>query len=297
MPNLVPLEEEEDDFDFIAIDDFTGGESSTSSSSHDLHPIEEQPSKSTNSDLAASILEGFFYGSNATPKTSTKQEETPHQEHGNTSPRSTILNSVCSCPQVHGLLDSPSFQHCYQSSSSLPASPLLLPPKKRPSLKKIQSTASMSSAKRNVSFTDISVREYDVELSDHPSCSFGPPIQLGWAYEETETTSVEDYEVTRSPQRKKEVHELVLSYYARRRRLKQSGYKRQEIKNAQREVDRIKRERLITEFFLPAARLDETLERVLGNVKGWFRPRPAEEEVYVCRIHSPQLGRSSPTQQ
>lgn len=154
-------------------------------------------------------------------------------------------------------------------------------------LKQQQSEPNLTSSKldRSVSFTDISVREYDVELSDHPSCSYGPPIQLGWDYLEEMTTSVENYEVTRNPQRRRDVHELVLSYNARKRRLKQSGYNRDDIKAVEKEVDRVKRERLITAFFLPASAIDETVERMFLFLKDVFVRPFQQQPATVCRLH------------
>ena len=153
--------------------------------------------------------------------------------------------------------------------------------------------SSLSNSKRNVSFTDISVREYDVELSDHPSCSYGPPIQLGWDYEEKEPTTVEDYEVTRSPHRRQNVHDLVLSYNARKHRLKHCSkqrYDKRDIAAAEKEIDKIKRERMITEFFLPAMVIDETIEKVCGYVKQVFqgpqRATSATASCRRCKIHS-----------
>jgi BRCT domain type II-containing protein len=50
----------------------------------------------------------------------------------------------------------------------------------------LKTSASNRSLNRNVSFTNLSIREYNVELGDNPSCSFGVPISLGWDYEEQE---------------------------------------------------------------------------------------------------------------
>lgn len=301
-----PIDEEDDDFNFIAIDELMDDsqQSTSSSSTSSLYPMVEQQQPS-DADLAVSILEGFFFGARnvihksavvVPPATNCTSSILSCQDLRTASPTSALLHPVCSCPNLHTSTGSSpvylstSVQH--DSTNSLTAS---LQPPKRPALKQQQqqrprSNSDLTNSKLNVSFTEISVREYDLELSDHPSCSYGPPIQLGWDYQETQKTSVEDYEVTRSPHRR-EVHDLVLSYNTRRRRLKQSGYRKSDIQRAQQEVDRIKRERLITEFFLPASAIDETLEKVVENVKGWFRPtttRPNTPAV-VCQIHSPRL--------
>ncbi|CAB9496890.1 expressed unknown protein [Seminavis robusta] len=271
---------------------------STSTSSLLLAPIDEQQPDSA--DRAVAILENFFFGGCTMPKPTLKAVSSTAAvaswEGDSSSINSCPVESspscvsqlpVCSCEQKYlftGLHNVTQSQQDVeqQSPNSLRRSSSCSPKPKKASLKKLNSANSLNSSKRNVSFTEISVREYDVELSDHPSCSFGPPIQLGWDYQEKETVPVEDYEVTRSPQRR-EVHELVLSYNARRRRLKQSGYKKKEIKTMEKEVDRIKRERLVTEFFLPASAIDETFERVFVGIRELWRPKKRRDSS--CEVH------------
>jgi hypothetical protein len=114
----------------------------------------------------------------------------------------------------------------------------------------------------------LEVREYNIALSDHPSCSYGPPIQLGWDYRQKKAVQVEEYEETRSQQPRRGRHELVLSYNVRRHLLlKRAGYSDQDLEEAISEVDRIKRERTVTQAFLPVSQLDETIEHVLDHVK------------------------------
>ena len=57
----------------------------------------------------------------------------------------------------------------------------------------------MSTKKKSVTkvtFSTIEIRGYNMVLGDNPSCSRGPPIQLGWSYhvELPSTTSVDEYE-------------------------------------------------------------------------------------------------------
>jgi hypothetical protein len=157
-------------------------------------------------------------------------------------------------------------------AQSLPACSGNLP--RKGSLKRISSlysnanSDSSSSLKRNVSFSSLEVREYNIALSDHPSCSYGPPIQLGWDYRQKKAVQVEEYEETRSQQPRRGRHELVLSYNVRRHLLlKRAGYSDQDLEEAISEVDRIKRERTVTQAFLPVSQLDETIEHVLDHVK------------------------------
>lgn len=148
---------------------------------------------------------------------------------------------------------------------------------KKPSLKKISSIgtgmskriASEGNFHRTVSFSSLSIREYPPAISDNPSCSFGPPVQLDWEYEAEQTHPIDLYEQSRQPRRAS--HDLLLSYYDRRFLLiKQAGYSRKEVTEAMKAADRVKRERMLTDLFLPAQALDETVENFLDFVKRFF---------------------------
>jgi hypothetical protein len=142
------------------------------------------------------------------------------------------------------------------------------------------SCGSMSSLKRNVSFHQLEIREYSVALSDHPSCSYGPPVQLGWDYRDRAAIPVETYEAHRPPRRA--THEMILSYNLRRYLLLQrAGYTTTEIRAAMREVERVKRERLVTDLLLPASMLDETLEEMRDRVKQMFG---RSQQDTVCNL-------------
>jgi hypothetical protein len=152
------------------------------------------------------------------------------------------------------------------------------------------SSNNINGMKREISFGNLEIRQYDVALSDHPSCSYGPPVQLSWEYqrENVVVLPVDSYELTRSPRRDK--GDLVLSYNDRRHMLlKQAGYSKKEVKQAMKEVDRVKRERLVTDMLLPASILDEAVEASVDYVKQFFlpslQPPPLHEEQ---QVHRPQ---------
>jgi hypothetical protein len=151
---------------------------------------------------------------------------------------------------------------------------------RKPSLKNISSKSRFprersddDSLKRSVSFSNLQIREYNVALSDHPSCSFGPPVQLSWDYREKLVVPVESYEEAREPRR--DFQDLVLSYYDRRFMLiKQAGYSKREVKQAVQEAERVKRERMVTDMF--GTPFDETMEHVIDQIKTFFK---RQEEV------------------
>ena len=146
---------------------------------------------------------------------------------------------------------------------------------RKPSLKRetyvplIRKSQSTSMLKRTVSFSNLEIREYSIALSDHPGCSFGPPVQLSWEYKTEHVVPVDSYEQTRSPRR--DPQQLVLSHFDRRfLLLKQAGYTNTEIKEVMKEVARVKQERLVTDMYLPISFLDEVLESVVEGIKKLF---------------------------
>lgn len=57
------------------------------------------------------------------------------------------------------------------------------------------------SARRQVSFSKLHVREYNVVFGDHPCCMSGPPLTLGWNHESEDVLSLEEYESSRKPRK------------------------------------------------------------------------------------------------
>lgn len=55
--------------------------------------------------------------------------------------------------------------------------------------------------KKSVSFSSLEIREYEVVIGDHPCCTRGVPLSLGWEYHEGGRLNVDDYEEGRSPRR------------------------------------------------------------------------------------------------
>jgi len=162
-------------------------------------------------------------------------------------------------------------------ANSLPIKLTSSIPRLKPALKSSNSLATNASSqdesyggmKRTVSFGKLQTREYNIALSDHPACSFGAPVGLGWVFKDKPALAVDDYENKRSPRRSME--QMVLSYNVRRYLLlKRAGYSKSELKDAVAEVERVKRERLITDLFLPTHAIDETMEEAVAHIKHLF---------------------------
>jgi hypothetical protein len=55
------------------------------------------------------------------------------------------------------------------------------------------SASSLCTTSKKVRFGECAVRRYAQVLGDHPSCSMGCPLELGWDYQQLEAVSVDDY--------------------------------------------------------------------------------------------------------
>lgn len=96
---------------------------------------------------------------------------------------------------------------------------------------------SLSSKNRNVSFSSISIREYDISIGDNPSCSSGNPISLGWNVStDTKDIDVDEFEQERELQRSNSSNDLRLSRDDRRNMLSDAGYSLSELIKQSREV-------------------------------------------------------------
>lgn len=89
------------------------------------------------------------------------------------------------------------------------------------STKSIVQKKKNNQAHRRTSFTTISVREYEQCLGDCSSTQEGAPVSLSWSYEERKSISLDEYEESRKPRRRRS--ELVLGVMERRQKLLSAG--------------------------------------------------------------------------
>lgn len=66
---------------------------------------------------------------------------------------------------------------------------------------KTEKAKEQTKMKRNISFSTLEVRQYDLTLGDNPGCSEGPPVSLDWKYEQSDVLDIEEYESIRHPRR------------------------------------------------------------------------------------------------
>jgi hypothetical protein len=55
--------------------------------------------------------------------------------------------------------------------------------------------------KKSVGFASIDIRRHSIVIGDHPCCTMGCPLSLGWDYSDAVAQTLEQYEATRSPRR------------------------------------------------------------------------------------------------
>ena len=114
-------------------------------------------------------------------------------------------------------------------SLSLPSSPKMMP--------------------KTVKFGSLRIREFAVVLGDHPCCSTGCPLELGWEHESETELAVDDYETSRSERRSRK--ELRTTWLERREWLSQ--YSDGDLRRSNRKLQRTRRcKNELSTFFLEA---------------------------------------------
>lgn len=115
-------------------------------------------------------------------------------------------------------------------------------------------------SKSMVTFNTVSIREYDRILGDHPDCTEGPPITIGWKYAEQPTQELDDYESNRN--QRTSYH---LTSASRKTLMKQVlGISDFEIRKAQNGVRQILRQRQLSKS---QTKTEERVELILQSAR------------------------------
>ena len=137
-------------------------------------------------------------------------------------------------------------------------------------------TSKPQKPRRRVGFSTVEIRKYPIIMGDHPDCSCGPPISIGWDYNDPIEVSLQLYEEMRPPRR--HFAELVLPFRLRRELISRNcGYGDDQIKERLSEIQAIKKERQQTLAKLKYQRVEEVLELIKGStklIKGLRKRRP-----------------------
>jgi hypothetical protein len=127
-------------------------------------------------------------------------------------------------------------------------------------------TSSTRKPIRSVEFGSIEIRQHGLVLGDHPDCSYGPPVQLGWDCLERTVQHIEDYEFSRGPRRRK--NNLAINYYERKSLLKNNaGLTDEEIKQATKKVSKDKMRRNLTKTLAPFHKVEDVMESSKRKLK------------------------------
>uniref|UniRef100_A0A7S4ISU6 Uncharacterized protein n=1 Tax=Odontella aurita TaxID=265563 RepID=A0A7S4ISU6_9STRA len=125
---------------------------------------------------------------------------------------------------------------------------------------------------KRVSFGRLSVRKYPIVLGDHPECSCGPPVTLGWTYRQFSPVGLDEYETRRATVRRRNQNEMLLPYLKRREILtRRSGHTEAEMMEATREAERVRKQRRKTVRTLRFQRVEEVAE---ATARGLRKLRP-----------------------
>ena len=105
--------------------------------------------------------------------------------------------------------------------------------------KPVEDDADEVQRETKIRFGSVIVREYNQVMGDHPEVKVGPPISLGWLYEERAALPLDDYEESRPKKRLMKLtsitrKNLLLNVY---------GYSEEEIKSTEKEIQKIRRKR------------------------------------------------------
>jgi hypothetical protein len=128
------------------------------------------------------------------------------------------------------------------------------------------SISELCKAKSSVSFSSIQIREYDQTIGDHPNVSYGPPISLDWNYQALDSITLDDYESNRG--RRRSFPQLMMNHFTRKNVLMHNfGYSEADLKKAQKEAERAKLQRAVTQYFLPCSRVEDIVTSGVRKAK------------------------------
>jgi len=129
---------------------------------------------------------------------------------------------------------------------------------------------------RGVYFSTLEIRTFPLRLGDNPSAA-GPPLTIAWDPEHTTSHDVDDYEEARGERRSLE--QLKVSRLVRQEWLRDEGYARGEVMQAQAAAMRIQRGRMASAK--ESVGFSESKELVKRKFKKWVLHAPSNKELYV----------------
>jgi hypothetical protein len=133
--------------------------------------------------------------------------------------------------------------------------------------------------RRRVRFSTVEIREHERIVGDHPDVRVGVPIALGWKHEDLEPVPLDVFERSHI---KKGTYRL--SSITRKNLLANVfNIPEEEIRQAEKEVQRIKEQRTST---LKRSKTSNTAEAVVQSAKRKLRRRFSKEKLLNAMAHS-----------
>lgn len=140
---------------------------------------------------------------------------------------------------------------------------------------KTESSDSLSSqsSQKSVSFGLVEIREFNRIVGDHPDTRVGPPLSLGWEFNQASPMPLDEYEAQRPPMKKN----LRMSSITRKNVLHNVfGIPEEEIRAAEKEVQKIAKRREVTS---KQGKLSERTEEVVQAARRKFRRTLSAERL------------------
>lgn len=132
--------------------------------------------------------------------------------------------------------------------------------------KKTARDASLTSP-LHVSFDQVFVRKYFMDMGDHPNVAVGAPLSISWDYEQIRPQNIDIYELERRCDRPRRPREfLILDQSKRHDILLRLGYSEQEIEEAAQAAAKTKRKRQISWWFSHVQLFEELICSVRRKV-------------------------------
>jgi len=135
---------------------------------------------------------------------------------------------------------------------------------------------------KQVSFHNLQIREYNIELGDNPSCSYGPPISMGWNYNDKNDIHLDELN-SDNLDVKKPSHDAVARYDM----LRDAGYTEADIIKSIHDVSVIKKQRF--KASLSNEKSDKVNERIETITKTFKRVGNVTKMSRICSLNSLSL--------
>jgi hypothetical protein len=119
-----------------------------------------------------------------------------------------------------------------------------------------------------VSFTTVEVRQYNRIVSDHPECTGGPPIGIGWEHTRGKMFDLSQWEDMRCELEKPA--ELKWDRAKREKILRAWGFGDKEFAAAVRALNKARAQRQTTVRNLGVQKMEETFEQASRKMKSWL---------------------------